>query len=494
MKHLRLTFLLIFLVGAGIRTAGLLRPLNTTSWREPDICSLARNYYREGMNLFYPQIDWRGTGPGYAEMELPLYPWTMAGLYQLFGIHEEFGRLLAYLFSLTAFAVFMLLARHLLPDAGAAIASLFYALNPLGTFVATAIQPESLMLMWYVIAAYAFIRWVDDRAMKYYWLAMLATAMMILAKAPAAHIGLFFGILLFARRGLAALSDWRVWLFGLGALLPGVLWYWHAHNLWLTWGNSLGVSNEYHWAGADLFTNSYFIKGIIKQELEHVWVFLGIVPAAVSLLSGLRQKTVQYSVAWLLAIGCYYLLAARTTADTWAFYYHIPALIPASLLIGASFVAVTQGRLTGNLARVAKWGLVTLLSVTFYYEFRQSQEMRHSNETPMYHCAQELKAQMKEAGLILASGGPCQDADGYPVAWNASYFFYWLDRRGFNICEQRQSISAVEAVAARGARYFVAEKQALQKKSGFEAELRQTWPVVYECNDVLLFQLVKPNG
>ena len=43
------------------------------------------NYYREDMNLLKPKIDWRGDGPGYTEMEFPIYPWLIAGFYKIFG-------------------------------------------------------------------------------------------------------------------------------------------------------------------------------------------------------------------------------------------------------------------------------------------------------------------------------------------------------------------------------------------------------------------------
>jgi hypothetical protein len=29
--------------------------------------AIARNYSELGMNIFYPRIDWGGSGPGYAE-------------------------------------------------------------------------------------------------------------------------------------------------------------------------------------------------------------------------------------------------------------------------------------------------------------------------------------------------------------------------------------------------------------------------------------------
>jgi hypothetical protein len=46
----------------------------------------------------------------------------------------------------------------------------------------------------------------------------------------------------------------------------------------------------------------------------------------------------------------------------------------------------------------------------------------------------------------LASGGASVDDTGKPVAYNASYFFYWLDRKGFNIPRDLQTPAEVEKI------------------------------------------------
>ncbi|HEY4784811.1 MAG TPA: hypothetical protein VIH57_02125, partial [Bacteroidales bacterium] len=67
MKNSFLLWLFVFVLGAGLRTMHLFHPIDSGSWRENDVASIARNYYRGGMDFLHPQIDWRGTGPGYAE-------------------------------------------------------------------------------------------------------------------------------------------------------------------------------------------------------------------------------------------------------------------------------------------------------------------------------------------------------------------------------------------------------------------------------------------
>src|SRR5712692_4543855 len=211
-----LIFAALFLVGAGVRAVDLWRPVDGRlrySWRECDDAAMARNYDREGMNILYPRIDWRGDGPGYVESEFPIYPWSVGVLYQRFGIHEVFGRIVSYLLALAALVVFCQLASYLLPFRGAVAASLFVVLNPLHVSVSNSWQPESLMFLSYLGGAYAFIRWLDSDSWSSYALAVGATALAILVKLTPALLGLFFLALLLDQKGVRALGRARVWLF-----------------------------------------------------------------------------------------------------------------------------------------------------------------------------------------------------------------------------------------------------------------------------------------
>jgi 4-amino-4-deoxy-L-arabinose transferase-like glycosyltransferase len=561
-KNINSAFVCIFLVGALVRVIGVWRPVDKADWRECDMAGVARNYYREGMNLFYPRIDWRGDGPGYAEMEFPIYPWSIAVLYKAFGIHESFGRILSFIFSLIALAVFFRLARYLLPGVGAVAAAAFFALSPLVIRISKSLQPDGLMFLCYLLAAYAFIRWIESDSWKYYFIALVSTAIAILAKAPAVHIGLFFAGLLLWKRGFSALRQPRVWFFGVASLLPGVLWYVHARDFWITYGNSLGVSNEYHWAGWDLFTNPSFLLGIGRSELTYVWMPAGALLILLGLLYRRSERAVMYGSGWFCAILLYYFVAARTTGDGWAVYYHVVSVPPIALLFGVGVLAIE--RLTGwpklitGLTTVSviiavclavalglsdagqrivlrhrtvvvvaavelAVGSVVLLTLKYYG--RKMLDWRDWPNSPRVYlgllglaclplvafseaivirndispgpgdrrgCAAAFAPLIFANTLMLASGGVRKDPTGYPVAYNAPEMFYWLDRKGFNISVEDQSLGAVRSFAQRGARYFVADKARLKEKPGFEAELLREFPLIRQCGGELLFEL-KPS-
>lgn len=493
----------IFLVGAGVRCADVLRPVNRASWREADLGAVSRNFADESMNPFYPRVDWRGTSPGYAEMEFPLYPYLTAISYKIFGVHDFLGRVWAFLFSLGALFFFYKLGREYLGDFSLIFAFAFFAFNPLIVEFSTSIQPEGLMIFCYTASVYFFVKWLKSEANKDFWLAAGLTALTLLSKATAAHIGLFFGVLLLGKYGFGIFRQSKVRLFALVSLLPALLWYLHAKSLWKNYGNSLGVSNEYHWAGADFFTNSYFIKGIFFNEFSVVWVYFGLAVGVFAVWKGFREKAVRHALLWLASAFVLYIIAARTTADDWANYYHIFSIPPAALLFGVGVGKLAEAFASlfnfygdfSTLERLKKILIVLAVgfavSATFALEAKQIRAgiLQSRVQDESFLCARELKPAMREEGLILVSGSNCFDADGYAVAYNASFMFYWLDRKGFNVCTEEQTVEKVREFAARGAKYFVAQKSIVKEKPNFETELKRAFPLIAECDEFYVFDI-----
>lgn len=503
MNPSKVLIIVVFVAAVLVRFADVFRPINQASWRECDLGGISRNFVTEGMNPLYPRIDWRGDGPGYTEMELPVFSYLTAVTYKIFGVHDQIGRVWAFLFSLGAMFFFFKLAREYLSIFASTVAFAFLALNPLMSGMATAIQPEGMMIFTYIAAVYFFVRWLKTDRSRYFWAATAATALTLLLKVPAAHIGLLFGILLIKKYGRSIVKEWRVWTFAILSLLPSALWYLHAKNLWIVYGNSLGVSNEYHWVGLDFFTDSQFITGILRIELTDVWMRFGLTVGAFAIWRGYREQTAQHVLLWLASIFSLYFIAARTTSEEWASYYHIFSIPPVALLFGFSIKklwdyarefadAYSKRTLVANLSRIVViFVVIGSILVTFMIEAKIVRanfvERRHPG--PAYVFAQQIKPRIESEGPILVSGGHCLDPKGYYVAYNAPYMFYWLEKKGWNICVEDQSLAKVQEFRSKGVRYFIAEKSFMREMPGFEQEIESIYPTLAETDSYALFEL-----
>jgi hypothetical protein len=75
------------------------------------------------------------------------------------------------------------------------------------------------------------------------------------------------------------------------------------------------------------------------------------------------------------------------------------------------------------------------------------------------------------------------------VAYNQSYMFYWLDRKGFDVCVEQQSMARLDSVVQRGARYFVANDTLVHSQPGFADSLDRRFPILATSNGWSLYAL-----
>ena len=504
MKHIKLIWVIIFLLGVGVRSTKLLHAVDTESWREGDVSTIAKNFYEKKMDIFHPQIAWDGSGPGYTEGEFQIYSYLIATTYKMFGFWEPMGRVISFIFSILTLLVFFRFTRYLLDERSAAAASFFFALSPILMVMSNTIQPESTMFFFYVCAGYTFLRWIDNTtSQKYFWLAVLSTALALLCKVTSANIGLMFLIMMIYKKGWKFLFKPQLILFGVLTVLPSVLWYYYCHKFYLQYGNSLGLSNEYAWIGMDFFTSPHFALGIIHNEDHHVWTKAGPFIALLGLLfTDLRKKeSTVLSIAWLASALVFYLMAVRTTSDDWAYYYHIFSIPGATILMGTAVVAlynryaptlkmaasktlVLKSRLV--MAALVLLGAYFLLATTKYAVKIKPVTF----QTSEFYAAKDTLASLIPPGtLMLTNGGLCSDNLGHPKAYNNPYFFYWLNRKGYNICVGDLSFNNIMAYKTKGVSFFLAEKKVIKEIPGFEDELKHNLQVHYEGNGCILFKL-----
>jgi 4-amino-4-deoxy-L-arabinose transferase-like glycosyltransferase len=554
-QSLRSLWIFTFLLAASLWCVHIGRPVDLPVWHEFDYSSIARNFLREGNNILYPRIDWRGDGPGFTEMEFPIVPWVIAQLYRIFGVHEIIGRLLSLAFMLLSLFIFARIALKVLPERAALIAAWFFVVSHEVTSVATSIQPESLLLLFYLMAVYFFVAWYEKPDSRSYALSIVSFTCAMLVKSPAAHLAIFFLVWALYKDGWKAFRRPSLWFFAIVPFAPVLWWYGHASALWHQFHNSMGVSNEDHWIGLDILKRPKVIANLLSIDVFLVCGGGGVLVALYALTRNkLNSSANRLAVSWCLGIAIYFIVILRTAAGYWAAYYHVIAVPPLALLFASAFDRPTA-RLP--LRKVATWsaiaalfligaflvggkrditrlpgvyqdllsarsslgtllvlavlsGLVTVLCFRsgatsravvivgcFSYFFISGQLLlgvwkTYSTPTQQFACAAGFQDKLASNTLIATSGGICFDAGGHRVANDAPNMFYWLDRKGFTTCEGHESLSELKAFAARGARYYIADKASVAEQPGFASELLSSFPLIAECGSAWLFDLKSP--
>ncbi|MEW6744515.1 MAG: glycosyltransferase family 39 protein [Planctomycetota bacterium] len=465
------------------------------AWREADYVQIARNFYRGDLNLLYPQIDWRRDTPGYVEMELPIVPWLAAVCCRLFGYSEVWLRYLSALFSIASLVPFVWLCRRLLPPSGSVLALTAFAVSPILVTLSTSMQPEPLMLMSSLLAMCLIWRYGEAPTFLNLLAAAGATAAASLTKLPAAHLALVLAFLVLRRKGRGALLDARVIVAALVAALPVLAWHGWARHFWVEYGNSLGVSNESHFIGLDMLIPPRFLLGNISWE-----VLVVLAPPGVLLtLAALRCPKARLAFLWYGAVWVFYSVAARTSGDRWAWYYHGLGVPPACLLMGHGLAALTTNaafarnkdlpRRSPRVAarqRVVGWGLalatvLVLLVGTTYKLYKLHHGTSQTPLAEMYLAARALLPHVPATGAIVVGGPSMFDQYGMPVAHDASMFFGWMDRKGFVYGAEELSIETLDAIAARGGRYWIVSRDGLADAE-FLSSVRRRYRLVAETH------------
>jgi 4-amino-4-deoxy-L-arabinose transferase-like glycosyltransferase len=497
----RLALVFVLLVGGGAWLAYVGRPLDyriRSPWRQADYAQIARNFYREGMNIAYPRIDWRGAGPGYVEAEFPLIPWLGALLFKIFGYREQMLRVSPVFFAIASLLLLAAFARRLLPPTAAIFATGAFAANPLLFHLATAIQPEPLMLFFSLVAVASCWRWGEhpDRP-----LLLLGTAAAIaaatLAKAPALYLGVVVAYEVLRRLSIRAFATPVVYLAVAIVVVPPLAWYVWARHFWIEYGNSLGVSNGDHFLTWAMLTSPRFLVGIVKWETLGVFTPFGWLLGFAALCA--PWERVERPLVWYGATWLFYIAAAKTTAADWAYYYHAIAVAPACLLMGTGLAAIMEGRVVATgwipflrsrkqaAGLLAGMTLLTLLAlVGAYVHLRDGR----AELLPMYDCSREFARFVAPDRLIVVAGAP-RDEDGSTGANNISMPFSWMDRKGFNYPADDLGVEMLDRIAAKGGQYWMANKKELETLRESAGDLKYT--LVASCKDVYFLYDLTPG-
>jgi hypothetical protein len=443
-------------------------PLSTPdNWRQSDTASIAFHFLVNGFRILYPQIYWGGSGPGYVEAEFQLYPFIVALFYAGFGEHLWMGRLVSFLFSVLTIVTFFMFARKVLKPQAALWSLVLFVFSPLFIRLGTAFMPEATVMFFYVTALYLFYRWLDEQRPYLLFLASASVALAILVKPTSIHIGLIFALLTIERYGWSIFKSWRIWIAVVISLLPGAFYYWHAHNLYLEYGNTFGLlsGGDIKFGNINYWLSPSFYKGVINIEI--LWVFTPL--ALPAFLIGLFQSFRRHQTIALFGVvtlGLYYLIVARYSGYQRGIQYHIYMVPFAALGFGAGIdwlLNQIPHPLGMSIAIVSVLGLIVWVAPT-YLSMLQSVVPKD-----FLACAEWVqKLVPPDNRMIVSTTGLSQvmDIPGIPIHDNYQdpKMFFYSQRHGWSLPADWLAPGKIEEFRRQGASYYVVFNRDLMLK------------------------------
>ncbi|MGH7796473.1 MAG: ArnT family glycosyltransferase [Candidatus Binatia bacterium] len=470
--------------GVAVRLIKISQPyVDGWSFKQGTIAMIAENFYRNGFNIFYPQVNWAGSAPGYMGTEFPLVPFLASLLYMPFGVQEWIGRSLSVFFFSVSLPFFYLLAKKISNQRTAIFAALIYVLAPLSIFASRSFMSDMASLSFSVMALYLFNRWLERSDSLHLLLAAsLTTGLAILVKAPAVIIGLPLLYMSWEKHGTLWLRQRELWIFaGISLVLPAA-WYIHAYVIMLSYPPHKFAGSE-GMALADLPLYGLIVRQLVGSSLTP----LIAAAAVVGLFLPAPGKCGRMFHWWLAALGLFAFFAGVGNRHSW---YQLPAVPIAAVLSGRAFDfalrklgALADSKTAEPLAGVFLFAVFALVSYGYV--------------KPMYD---PWAIPLREAGQMVDRMAP-PDALAIFVADGDSSQIYYSRRKGWHAFDasnwgtplnSEQAIGELETLRKRGAKYLVFTRYTvwwLDYYEDFQKHLDSHYIRAQETEDYVIFDL-----
>ena len=514
-----LPLVLILLLGLGLRSLHFTAPLaDAHRWRQTDNATVAFNLAFDRFNIFQPQVNWGGPGDAAVEMEFPVLPAIVAVLYRLFGDSHLWGRATVIAFSLGTIGLIYCIARRLFGEPEARGAAFLFAISPAAVFFGRAFIVDTPTVFLSAAAILAFLTYVDDDNPRAAAIGVVCLALAWMAKLPAlltlgpvAYIGL-------RSRGFRVFRD--PWFVGgiAFALVATAAWYWHANNIYLRTGLTVGI-----WRGAgtyppalehltgptSTFTGWSTLEMLSGWEfydllLERFWKLhltpIGSVLSVAGLGLAIGRARADIVFVWLAAALSFVIVVGQGNLNHE--YYQLPVLPPLALFFGIAaapvfgeqvwrpMIASTfKRRAAVTVAASAIVGLALL-------GFRDSSIVRD------FFRPDWLDMLPVEVGEAVEQSTP-PDASFVVVehvdtvnAANSPMLLYHARRRGWTFDLVSLTPAVVHALAERGADYFLttvwSDLEARQPEVARMLARHEEVPLEQAPPDTRMFRLTNP--
>lgn len=215
------------------------------SWRQVDTAAVARNYVKNGINLFRPVYDdlsnvqsGMDNPNGLRMVEFPIYNAIVAVLYRTFPFTtiEIWGRMTTVIFSLIIIAIIYYFLLKEASRTAAIFGSFTYAVFPFFVFFSRVILPETAALAFAMSSIFFLYLSVNSKQksalcfFSYYLLSIIFFSLALLIKPTIIFYLLPILVLFYRKYKLNLIKKWDFYLYFLITLIPLFAWRTYIKN------------------------------------------------------------------------------------------------------------------------------------------------------------------------------------------------------------------------------------------------------------------------
>lgn len=403
------------------------------SWRQGLTAMIARNFHKNGLNLFHPMIDMAGEKTGIIGSEFPIFNALIYLMSAMFGYDHWYGRLINLIICSIALLYFYKLLKNLFKEKIAFHATYLLALSMWFSY-ARKIMPDTFSVALLIIGIYFAYQYLIKGNYCKLIISFLLITLGGLSKIPAISLLFAFAVIPF----VSEINRNRKITFILTITLSlGLIFLWYFY-----WVPHLTQSYGYQ---------LYFPKSLLQgfKEIKPLWIelldkfafsaffsytaFVLYICGSFLLFWKKEQgKFVRWSFISISLIFGYFILKTGAVFPTHS-YYLVP-FVPVMAIVAAFFTAQLKPR----------WSLLLILFFTIETIGNQQDDFFISDKQNYKLEAENfLDEHIPSDAKIIFNAGPSPQK------------FYFLNRKGWNLEPHEITQITLDSLYQQGAQYLV---------------------------------------
>ncbi len=427
------------------------------NWRQTTSLMVARNFYQEDNNMFFPRLDDCGAKTGIVGMELPVLSYAIYGVSIVFGYDHWYGRLVNLIVVSFGIWFFYRLVGLYFHPRTAMYAAIAFALSALFHY-ARKVLPDPMALSFIIIGLYYGIiylrsgRWQFLAA--YFAFALLGA----LVKIPfAVYLALL--IFPFIKSPLPIAKKFYFGFLSSLIIWSVISWYfiWNVHlsetyGLWYNSGRTFAAGlSEILSHPQETFAKFYF-------NAFHGFLFFGVCLIGLGISLWKKQLKIWWIIALMIPLFVVYMIKSG-----YLFYHHgyyVLVMMPVMALLCGVALNIFRKPLA-----------IAIVSICIFESI--------ANQQHDFFIKEKEFTKLQLEGIANQVSRPT-DRVALSGTLNPNEF-YFLNRKGWLLQKEDLTAEKLLAIKAEGCKYFFSRKEFFNKELPFTK--------VFENGDYVVWEL-----
>ncbi len=427
------------------------------NWRQTTSLMVARNFYQEDNNIFFPRLDDCGAKTGIVGMEFPILSYSIYGVSTIFGYDHWYGRLINLIIvSLGIWFFYRLVGLYFHPRT-AMYAAIAFALSALFHY-ARKVLPDPMALSFIIIGLYYGIIYLRSGRWPYLIGYFLFALLGALVKIP---FGVYLAVLIFpflqSRLPIA-----KKFYFGLvsSIILWAVFsWYfiWNMH-LSETYGLWYNSGRTFAEGFSEIISHPQETLAKFYFNAFHGFLFFGVCLLGLAISIWKKQRKIWVLIALMIPLFAVYMIKSG-----YLFYHH-----GYYVLVMMPVMALLCGIALHFFRKPIAIAIVSICAVESIANQQHDFFIKEKEFTKLQ--LEDVANKVSQPYDRVALSGTLNPNE-----------FYFLNRKGWLLQKEELSVEKLLEIKAEGCKYFFSRKEFFNEELPFTK--------VFENGDYVVWQL-----